>query len=80
MFEVPEEPMSSGEFARRTRLSMKALRLYDRLGLLRPAVVDAQPDTVPITPASSSRSVWCIAPRRAAPPESLSPAANRTRC
>jgi DNA-binding transcriptional MerR regulator len=42
MFEVPEEPMSSGEFARRTRLSMKALRLYDRVGLLRPAVVDAQ--------------------------------------
>jgi DNA-binding transcriptional MerR regulator len=42
MLEVPEAPMSSGEFARRTRLSMKALRLYDRLGLLRPAVVDAQ--------------------------------------
>jgi DNA-binding transcriptional MerR regulator len=42
MFEVPEEPMSSGEFGRRTRLSMKALRLYDRLGLLPPAVVDAQ--------------------------------------
>ena len=29
-----------GEFAERSRLSMKALRLYDRLGVLRPAVVD----------------------------------------
>lgn len=31
---------SIGEFARRSRLSPKALRLYDRLGLLRPARVD----------------------------------------
>lgn len=30
-----------GEFARRSRLSVKALRLYERQGLLRPAVVDA---------------------------------------
>ncbi|MEJ2858618.1 MULTISPECIES: MerR family transcriptional regulator [unclassified Saccharothrix] len=29
-----------GEFARRSRLSLKALRLYERQGLLRPAVVD----------------------------------------
>ncbi|PSL58550.1 DNA-binding transcriptional MerR regulator [Saccharothrix carnea] len=29
-----------GEFARRSRLSVKALRLYERQGLLRPAVVD----------------------------------------
>ena len=32
--------LTSGEFARRSRLSMKALRLYDRMGLLRPAVVE----------------------------------------
>jgi DNA-binding transcriptional MerR regulator len=32
--------LSSGEFARRSRLSPKALRLYDRIGLLRPAEVD----------------------------------------
>jgi DNA-binding transcriptional MerR regulator len=31
---------SIGEFSRRSRLSRKALRLYDRLGLLRPARVD----------------------------------------
>jgi PPM family protein phosphatase len=29
-----------GEFAERTRLSPKALRLYDRLGLVVPAKVD----------------------------------------
>ncbi|MFJ6214456.1 MerR family transcriptional regulator [Streptomyces sp. NPDC092296] len=32
--------LSIGEFARRSRLSLKALRLYDRLGLLVPARVD----------------------------------------
>jgi protein phosphatase len=32
--------MSIGEFARRSRLSPKALRLYDELGLLPPARVD----------------------------------------
>lgn len=32
--------MTTGEFSRRSQLSIKALRLYDRLGLLRPAVVD----------------------------------------
>ena len=31
---------SIGEFARRSRLSPKALRLYDRLGLLSPAWID----------------------------------------
>lgn len=35
--------LSISVFARRSRLSMKALRLYDRLGLLRPARVE--PDT-----------------------------------
>ena len=34
------EQMSIGEFARRSRLSAKALRLYDELGLLPPARVD----------------------------------------
>ena len=37
----PVDPLLSiGVFARRSRLSMKALRLYDRLGLLTPADVD----------------------------------------
>ncbi len=34
------ELMTIGAFAERTRLSAKALRLYDRLGLLVPARVD----------------------------------------
>ncbi len=34
------EEMSIGEFARRSRLSAKALRLYDGLGILSPARVD----------------------------------------
>jgi DNA-binding transcriptional MerR regulator len=34
------ELMTIGAFARRSRLSLKALRLYDELGLLRPATVD----------------------------------------
>jgi DNA-binding transcriptional MerR regulator len=42
---VPAEPitelLSSGEFARRSRLSAKALRIYDEIGLLRP--VDVEP-------------------------------------
>jgi DNA-binding transcriptional MerR regulator len=32
--------LSTGEFARQTRLSVKALRIYDETGLLRPAEVD----------------------------------------
>jgi DNA-binding transcriptional MerR regulator len=40
----PSDPLLSiGVFSRRSRLSMKALRLYDRKGLLTPADVD--PDT-----------------------------------
>jgi DNA-binding transcriptional MerR regulator len=35
------DPLSIGEFARRSRLSPKALRLYDEMGLLVPARVDA---------------------------------------
>src|SRR5437763_9949472 len=42
--EPPGEPddrlLTIGVFARRSRLSMKALRLYDRQGLLTPAHVD----------------------------------------
>lgn len=34
------ELMTSGEFGRASRLSRKALRLYDELGLLSPAQVD----------------------------------------
>src|SRR5687768_15729736 len=33
--------LSIGAFARRSRLSMKALRLYERRGVLEPAEVDA---------------------------------------
>ena len=35
-----DQQMTIGAFARKTRLSLKALRLYDELGLLRPASVD----------------------------------------
>jgi DNA-binding transcriptional MerR regulator len=34
------ETLSTGEFARRSRLSSKALRIYEQMGLLRPAEVD----------------------------------------
>jgi len=37
---VTDQSMTIGGFSRRTRLSLKALRLYDELGLLRPASVD----------------------------------------
>jgi DNA-binding transcriptional MerR regulator len=36
---APDTQLSISEFARRTRLSLKALRLYDQLGLLKPAAV-----------------------------------------
>ena len=35
-----EELLTIGVFARRSRLSLKALRLYERLGLLSPAMID----------------------------------------
>jgi DNA-binding transcriptional MerR regulator len=38
---VNVEEISIGEFARRSRLSVKALRLYDELGVLNPARVDS---------------------------------------
>jgi DNA-binding transcriptional MerR regulator len=40
MAEVDDELLTIGAFAARARLSAKALRLYDRLGLLPPARVD----------------------------------------
>ncbi|MEV1205228.1 MerR family transcriptional regulator, partial [Microbispora rosea] len=36
------ELLTIGTFARATRLSPKALRLYDEAGLLRPAAVDGE--------------------------------------
>jgi DNA-binding transcriptional MerR regulator len=36
----PDRLLSIGAFARRSRLSMKALRIYDRLGILTPADTD----------------------------------------
>ncbi len=35
-----EKSLTTGEFAHQTRLSVKALRIYDEIGLLRPADVD----------------------------------------
>ena len=40
MTSVPAERLSIGEMSRRTLLSARALRHYDAIGLLRPAVVD----------------------------------------
>lgn len=42
MAATSEPPLiSTSEFARRTRLSTKALRIYHQVGLLRPAIVEA---------------------------------------
>ena len=38
----PQNLFSIGAFAHMTRLSIKALRLYDQLGLLQPLYVDQQ--------------------------------------
>jgi DNA-binding transcriptional MerR regulator len=38
--DAAEQPLSIGVFARRTRLTPKALRIYHRVGLLRPASID----------------------------------------
>jgi DNA-binding transcriptional MerR regulator len=38
---APDQPqLTIGEFGQRTRLTAKALRLYDEIGLLRPAAID----------------------------------------
>ena len=39
-FRTSEKLLAIGEFAKRTRLSSKALRLYDGMGLLEPAYID----------------------------------------
>jgi DNA-binding transcriptional MerR regulator len=51
----PEKILTIGEFARRSRLTPKALRIYDRIGLLRPTASD---------PASGYRR-YCVAQVRA---------------
>src|SRR5512133_447265 len=38
----PKDLLSIGTFANLTRLSIKALRLYDELGILQPAHIDPQ--------------------------------------
>ncbi|HEX5671801.1 MAG TPA: MerR family transcriptional regulator, partial [Acidimicrobiia bacterium] len=40
MAHTPERLLPIGAFARKSRLSLKALRLYDEMGLLKPAAVD----------------------------------------
>jgi DNA-binding transcriptional MerR regulator len=42
MSQTSNEMLTIGAFARRSRLSLKALRLYDEMALLRPAAVDPQ--------------------------------------
>lgn len=55
--QVRDDLLSIGAFARESRLSAKALRLYDRLGLLTPAVVD------PITGYRSYRATQLFTAR-----------------
>ncbi len=50
------ELLSIGEFARASRLSAKALRLYDELGLLRPDVVDPRNGYRRYAPAQLERA------------------------
>jgi hypothetical protein len=52
------ELMTSGAFARASRLSRKALRLYDELGLLCPVRVDPVSQYRSYAPAQSSRPGW----------------------
>lgn len=47
------ELLTIGAFARAARLTPKALRLYDEVGLLPPAAVDPSPAT-----GSTTRSSW----------------------
>jgi DNA-binding transcriptional MerR regulator len=42
MLDQPKDLLSIGTFASMTRLSMKALRLYDELGILQPLHIDLQ--------------------------------------
>jgi MerR family regulatory protein len=49
------EEISIGEFARRSRLSLKALRLYDERGVLVPSLRSGQ---------CGGAHRWTLAPRR----------------
>lgn len=46
--------LTIGAFARAVRMTPKALRLYDELGLLPPAAVDPSPDTGSTTRTSGN--------------------------
>ena len=57
--------LTIGEFARASRLSPKALRLYDELGLLRPVRVDEYSGYRYYSPDQLDRPGWsrgCAAP------------------
>jgi DNA-binding transcriptional MerR regulator len=56
--------MPIGRFARLTGLTVKALRHYDELGLLRPAEVDAATGYRQYSPAQVGRAEWIRALRR----------------
>jgi len=47
------DKVSIGEFAQRSRLSVKALRLYDELGVLVPARVDEASDYSRVAPSAA---------------------------
>lgn len=53
--------MTIGEFSRRSQLSLKALRLYERLGLLRPAAVNMPlPEVGKVVSASRAEAAEII--------------------
>jgi len=55
--------MTIGRFSRLTGLSVKALRHYDELGLLRPAAVDGQTGYRSYSSAQPSAACHGLAPR-----------------
>ena len=56
--------MTIGRFSRLTGLTVKALRHYDELGLLRPAEVDAESGYRSYSPAQVGRAEWIRTLRR----------------
>ncbi|WP_431421330.1 MerR family DNA-binding transcriptional regulator [Actinokineospora sp.] len=52
--------MMIGDFARRSRLSPKALRLYDSLGLLSPSDVDQFSGYRFYRPEQLDHSIFCV--------------------
>ncbi len=79
--------MSSGEFARASGLTRKALRLYDELGLLTPARVEPSSGYRFYAPAQLERARLVAWLRRLGMPlatiramNALSPAARRRSC